>query len=71
MVLDEELKMMTRICDADVKTFGPFLTPMSHLVHTGYRRGALIAASTCDFAALNVRSDGYWQPIGERDSSHR
>ncbi|WP_447887347.1 anthranilate synthase family protein [Serratia fonticola] len=37
MVLDEELKMMTRICDADVKTFGPFLTPMSHLVHTGYR----------------------------------
>ncbi|MEC5318945.1 anthranilate synthase family protein [Brenneria populi subsp. brevivirga] len=37
MVLDEELKMMTRICDADVKTFGPFLTPMSRLVHTGYR----------------------------------
>lgn len=24
MVLDEELKMMTRICDADVKAFGPF-----------------------------------------------
>jgi len=37
MVLDEELKMMTRICDSDVKTFGPFLTPMSCLVHTGYR----------------------------------
>ncbi|RLM27274.1 phenazine antibiotic biosynthesis protein [Brenneria alni] len=37
MVLDEELKMMTRICDSDVKTFGPFLTPMSRLVHTGYR----------------------------------
>lgn len=37
MVLDEELKMMTRICDNDVKTFGPFLTPMSRLAHTGYR----------------------------------
>ncbi|EJV7098489.1 chorismate-binding protein [Escherichia coli] len=37
MVLDEELKMMTSICDADVKAFGPFLTPMSRLVHTGYR----------------------------------
>ncbi|WP_445364250.1 anthranilate synthase family protein [Microbulbifer sp. ANSA003] len=37
MVLDEELKMMTRICDTDVKTHGPFLTPMSHLAHTGYR----------------------------------
>lgn len=36
MVLDEELKMMTKICDADVKTIGPFLTPMSRLVHTGY-----------------------------------
>lgn len=37
MVLDEELKMMTRICDAEVKTYGPFLTPMSRLAHTGYR----------------------------------
>ncbi|MGL4749563.1 MAG: anthranilate synthase family protein, partial [Shewanella sp.] len=37
MVLDEELKMMTQICDSEVKTLGPFLTPMSRLVHTGYR----------------------------------
>ncbi|MBL4829503.1 MAG: chorismate-binding protein [Aliivibrio sp.] len=36
MVLDEELKMMTRICDEEVNVDGPFLLPMSKLLHTGY-----------------------------------
>ncbi|MEF2482177.1 anthranilate synthase family protein [Vibrio mimicus] len=36
MVLDEELKMMTRICSEAVVVEGPFLLPMSKLLHTGY-----------------------------------
>ncbi len=36
MVLDEELKMMTRICDGPVSAVGPRLKEMSHLAHTEY-----------------------------------
>lgn len=36
MVVDEELKMMTRICDTDVKVLGPYLKEMARLAHTGY-----------------------------------
>ncbi len=36
MVLDEELKMMTRICQSDVIASGPSLIKMSKLAHTGY-----------------------------------
>ncbi|PKF80047.1 phenazine antibiotic biosynthesis protein [Vibrio sp. vnigr-6D03] len=36
MVLDEELKTMTDICSEDVNVDGPFLFPMSKLLHTGY-----------------------------------
>lgn len=36
MVVDEELKMMTRICQDEVSIEGPFLIPMSKLLHTGY-----------------------------------
>ncbi|MFI1918354.1 anthranilate synthase family protein [Nocardia sp. NPDC020380] len=36
MVVDEELKMMARICDADIRVHGPYLKPMSHLAHTEY-----------------------------------
>jgi phenazine biosynthesis protein phzE len=37
MVLDEELKMMARICDADVRVHGPYLREMARLAHTEYR----------------------------------
>ncbi|WNO74825.1 anthranilate synthase family protein [Streptomyces sp. AM8-1-1] len=36
MVLDEELKMMSRVCD-DVRVVGPRLKEMAHLAHTEYR----------------------------------
>jgi phenazine biosynthesis protein phzE len=35
MVVDEELKMMARVCD-DPRVRGPYLRPMSRLAHTGY-----------------------------------
>lgn len=36
MVVDEELKMMCDICMEGGQVLGPFLKPMSHLVHTEY-----------------------------------
>ncbi len=36
MVVDEELKMLGRMCDGDVRLSGPELTEMAHLAHTGY-----------------------------------
>lgn len=36
MVLDEELKMMARVCDGDVRVIGPRLKEMGHLAHTEY-----------------------------------
>ncbi|WP_426245548.1 anthranilate synthase family protein [Nocardioides sp. LHG3406-4] len=36
MVVDEELKMMCDICTEGGQVLGPFLKPMSHLVHTEY-----------------------------------
>ncbi|WP_109506768.1 anthranilate synthase family protein [Nocardioides speluncae] len=36
MVVDEELKMMCQICQEGGLVLGPFLKPMSHLVHTEY-----------------------------------
>jgi phenazine biosynthesis protein phzE len=36
MVVDEELKMMCDICDRGGQVLGPFLKPMSRLVHTEY-----------------------------------
>ncbi|MGE5831220.1 MAG: chorismate-binding protein, partial [Micromonosporaceae bacterium] len=36
MVVDEELKMMSRLCDRGVRVVGPQLTPMERLAHTGY-----------------------------------
>ena len=36
MVVDEELKMMSRLCDAGGKVAGPFLKEMAHLSHTEY-----------------------------------
>ncbi len=36
MVVDEELKMMCDICSEGGTVLGPFLKPMTHLVHTEY-----------------------------------
>lgn len=36
MVVDEELKMMSRICSAQVQVHGPLLKQMAHLTHTEY-----------------------------------
>ncbi|MDX6309048.1 MAG: 2-amino-4-deoxychorismate synthase [Nocardioidaceae bacterium] len=47
MVVDEELKMMCALCSSGGSILGPFLKPMSHLVHTEY----LLAGRT----SLDVR----------------
>ncbi|MGE5719040.1 MAG: anthranilate synthase family protein [Nocardioidaceae bacterium] len=36
MVVDEELKMMCDVCSEGGQVLGPFLKPMTHLVHTEY-----------------------------------
>ncbi|WP_338859751.1 chorismate-binding protein [Xenorhabdus griffiniae] len=36
MVVDEELKMMSRICQRDIQVSGPKLKMMSHIAHTEY-----------------------------------
>ena len=36
MVVDEELKMMCELCHEGGQVIGPFLKPMTHLVHTEY-----------------------------------
>ncbi|HET7356288.1 MAG TPA: anthranilate synthase family protein [Nocardioidaceae bacterium] len=36
MVVDEELKMMCDVCDEGGQVLGPYLKPMTHLVHTEY-----------------------------------
>ncbi|MBE7325986.1 chorismate-binding protein [Nocardioides sp. Y6] len=36
MVVDEELKMMCDLCDQGGMVLGPFLKPMTHLIHTEY-----------------------------------
>ena len=36
MVVDEELKMMCEVCQEGGQVLGPFLKPMTHLIHTEY-----------------------------------
>lgn len=36
MVVDEELKMMCDLCSEGGQVLGPFLKPMTHLIHTEY-----------------------------------
>jgi phenazine biosynthesis protein phzE len=36
MVIDEELKMMSALCDRGGRVLGPFLKPMGNLAHTEY-----------------------------------
>lgn len=45
MVVDEELKMMARICESGVRVSGPFLKEMGRLAHTEY---LITGRSSCD-----------------------
>lgn len=45
MVVDEELKMMSRLCERGGRVVGPYLKPMRHLTHTEY---LLIGSSDAD-----------------------
>lgn len=50
MVVDEELKMMARICDPGLRVEGPFLKEMARLAHTEYfikGRAASTSATSC------------------------
>lgn len=55
MVVDEELKMMCDICNEGGQVLGPFLKPMSHLVHTEY----LLAGRTSRDAREVLRDTMY------------
>jgi len=62
MVVDEELKMMARICDKGGIIAGPFLKEMSRLIHTEYHligqstRGLIDCLRESMFAATTVGS---------------
>jgi phenazine biosynthesis protein phzE len=45
MVVDEELKMMARICGDGGRVIGPYLKEMAHLAHTEY---VIEGRTTCD-----------------------
>jgi 2-amino-4-deoxychorismate synthase len=49
MVVDEELKMMARICEADVQVNGPYLKEMGKLAHTEY---LITGRSSCDIRQI-------------------
>ncbi len=54
MVVDEELKMMCDVCNEGGQVLGPFLKPMTHLVHTEY----LLAGRTSrDVREVHPRHD--------------
>ena len=67
MVVDEELKMMCDICSEGGQILGPYLKPMTHLIHTEY----ILAGRTHQrrprrAALLDVRRHGDRQPGRER-----
>jgi phenazine biosynthesis protein phzE len=53
MVVDEELKVMCDVCSEGGQVLGPFLKPMSHLVHTEY---LLAGQTTMDVREVLRRS---------------
>ncbi len=55
MVVDEELKMMCDVCHEGGQVLGPFLKPMTHLVHTEY----LLAGRTSRDVRAVVRDTMY------------
>ena len=72
MVVDEELKMMARICASGARVAGPYLKEMARLAHTEYFiEGRTTARRTEHPARDPVRADGDGQPAGERMPRHR
>ena len=55
MVVDEELKMMCDVCNEGGQVLGPFLKPMTHLVHTEY----LLAGRTSRDVRAVIRDTMY------------
>jgi phenazine biosynthesis protein phzE len=55
MVVDEELKMMCDVCQEGGQVLGPFLKPMTHLVHTEY----LLAGRTSRDVRAVIRDTMY------------
>ena len=54
MVVDEELKMMCDICSEGGQILGPYLKPMTHLIHTEY---ILAGRTRPDVARRTARHD--------------
>ncbi|MET9556548.1 anthranilate synthase family protein [Streptomyces sp. NPDC006645] len=57
MVVDEELKMMARICDRDIALSGPHLKEMSRLAHTEY-----LISGTCRLDPREVLRETMFAP---------
>ena len=67
MVVDEELKMMCDICHEGGQVLGPFLKPMTHLIHTEYLLAGRTDRDVAGGAARHdVRRHGHRRPGGER-----
>lgn len=79
MVVDEELKMMSRICDGGAWAAGPYLREMAHLAHTEYyvqgytSRPALDLLRESMFAPTVVGSplENAFRVIARREGSGR
>lgn len=79
MVVDEELKMMARVCDQGVWVTGPMLKEMSHLAHTEYHINGHTTRSAIDllratlFAPTVVGSplENAFRVIARRESAGR
>lgn len=54
MVVDEELKMMSRICAEGVHVQGPFLKQMAHLTHTEYLLEGLACIDPLDALRISM-----------------
>ena len=72
MVVDEELKMMARICAAGGRVVGPYLKEMARLAHTEYFIEGRSDRDPRDILRETMFApDRDRQPLGERLPSHR
>ena len=72
MVVDEELKMMARICAEGGRVVGPYLKEMARLAHTEYFiEGHTDRDAREILHGDPVRADRHRQPAGERLPGHR
>ena len=66
MVVDEELKMMCDICHEGGQVLGPFLKPMTHLVHTEYLLAGRTSSTSATCCGHDVRRHRHRCAGGER-----